>query len=823
MAERRQRLVQRRKAAGLSQEALASLLTVERSTVVRWESGETDPQPWVRPNLAQALRVSLETLEDLLAAGPAAKPGPGRDSLPGPGSLAASAGAQASHPWSAGVAVPVRQLPPTVADFTGRTAQLDRLADMLSPRDDIAGIPIAVVSGLPGSGKTALALQVAHRMRSRFPDGQLWVALQGAASRPRDPGEVLGELLRALGVAGPAVPPTTAERAALYRSLLAGRRMLVLADDAASSAQVEPLLPGTGQCAMLVTSRSEQAGPPGARLLPLDPLTQSEAVELLTRIVGDQRVTAEPGAAAQLAAVCGQLPLAVRIAGARLAARTSWQLSAFARKITLARRLDELEAGDLSVRGSLTQSYQALDESARRAFRLLPLLGSGDITEWQVAALLGIPDAAAIVDRLATSSLLTAAGIDRAGQPRFRCHDLLRDYAAELLASEPSQERDTTAARLASGWLQLAALANAALPREPYFSAPPPPDSLSVIPEPVATAITADPIAWFTTERLSLHDTIERCCAAGDYDTGAHLATLMASFHHLQSRPDDAERAWQTVATAAGQAGDQAAAARAQLRSAAGLCNQGRHAEARAAVDQCVNVFARVDDDVALAAGLYWQASCELNLGAYSDCLQSAERSRRLAQDAGNPRAESLALRMLALAQANLPGHRGNAVRSAERALALARELGEPVLEEEVLHTTAHACNLTGRHEDGLRLSREGFDLAQRLGMPAEMAAWLGISGDACQGLARYSEAAESLRSALPIFRDHFMRRHYALCLLKLGDTYQATGDYRAALRHLSESLSIFSQLHLEHYVERVRQTIKACQDGRSRIPVSRE
>ncbi len=487
---------------------------------------------------------------------------------------------------------------------------------------------------------------------------------------------------------------------------------------------------------------------------------------------------------------CGQLPLAVRIVGARLAARTSWQLSALARRITHARRrLDEFQTGDLSVRASLTQSYQALDAPTQRAFRLLALLDSAQITEWQVAALLDIPDATDVVNRLADSSLLTAAGMDEADQPRYRCHDLLRAYAAERVADEPEAQRDAALTRVTDGWLQLAALANAGIPQEPYFPPPSRAPHGSIVTEELAKSITAAPVAWFTAERLSLFAVIGRCCAAGRYQAAAQLGSSMASFQHLQGRLDDAERTWRMIAAAAQQSRDSAASARAQLRLAVATC-----------------------DECALATALYWRACCEWNLASYADALRSAERAIRLAQDSGARQAEFLALRLLALAQANLPDHRADAVMSAERAVALARELGEPAYKQETLHTAGHVYNLAGRHEDALHLCQEGLGLARDLGSQFVTADWLGISGDAYQGLGRYREAAESLQNALPIYRDHFIRRHHGLCLLKIGHAYQAMGDYQAAIRHLKESLDIFEELQLGHYTARARETLITCQ-----------
>jgi tetratricopeptide (TPR) repeat protein len=415
-----------------------------------------------------------------------------------------------------------------------------------------------------------------------------------------------------------------------------------------------------------------------------------------------------------------------------------------------------------------------------------------------------------VVNRLAASSLLTTAGIDPAGQARYRLHDLLRDYAVELFTSEPGAERDTAQDRLTSGWLQLAALASIRLPNEPYFRPPAPTPPLAIVAESTARDITADPIAWFTTERLGLHAAITRCCATGRHQPAAQIAASMASFWHLQGRPDDAERAWQAIATAAQRAGDPAATAHAQLRLTAAICGQGRHVEADPMVDQCIRAFTNLGDNLSLATAYYWRAVTMWNLADFVTARKFAERAIHLARAAGDEHGESLALRLLALAVGSLPDQTTDAVTSAEQALTLARHLGKPQLEFEVLHTVANVYNMAARHQDSLRISRQGTDLAQKLAMRAAAAEWLGIRADAYQGLGRYQEAAEALHRALPIYRDHFMRRHEGLCLLKLGFAYQAMGDRQTAAGYLTESMTIFGQLQLDRHIERAREALNA-------------
>ncbi|MEE1735017.1 NB-ARC domain-containing protein, partial [Streptomyces sp. BE147] len=279
-----------------------------------------------RPELAQLQQRILQADEEL--ARPADEPAP---------------------PYT--TAVPA-QLPARVTDFTGHQDDLREVTEHLG-RADGSVMTIASLGGLGGIGKTTLAVEAAHAVRAHFPDGQLYVDLQGPGPRAAEPETVLGSFLRALGTADSGIPDTLDERAALYRSSLEGRRVLVLLDNARDVAQIRPLLPGTAGCAALVTSRVRMVDLAGARLLDLDVMSPEEALQLFTRIVGEERVGAEREAALDVVAMCGFLPLAIRIAASRLAARRTWTVSVLAAKLAdERRRLDELQAGDLAVKAT---------------------------------------------------------------------------------------------------------------------------------------------------------------------------------------------------------------------------------------------------------------------------------------------------------------------------------------------------------------------------------------------------------------------------------------------------------------------------------------
>ncbi|MFE3096327.1 BTAD domain-containing putative transcriptional regulator [Streptomyces sp. NPDC059248] len=346
------------------------------------------------------------------------------------------------------------QLPATVPDFTGRASFVRELGEQLATAEGSV-MAVSALAGIGGVGKTTLAVHVAHEARPRFPDGQLYIDLQGTSNRATEPEAVLGAFLRALGHPEASVPETLDERSALYRSTLAGRRVLVLLDNARDAAQIRPLLPGTAGCAALVTSRVRMVDLAGAHLVDLDVMSPEEALQLFTRIVGFERVSAERQSALDVVAACGFLPLAIRIAASRLAARRTWTVSVLAEKLAdERRRLDELQAGDLAVKATFELGYGQLEPAQAHAFRMLGLADGPDISLAASAAVLGRPvqETEDLLEALVDTSL-----VESAAPGRYRFHDLVRLYARACAErDERPEEGEAALARLLDFYLATA-------------------------------------------------------------------------------------------------------------------------------------------------------------------------------------------------------------------------------------------------------------------------------------------------------------------------------------------------------------------------------
>ncbi|MEZ0076501.1 BTAD domain-containing putative transcriptional regulator [Planotetraspora sp. GP83] len=672
------------------------------------------------------------------------------------------------HPAAHPLVVPA-QLPPDVVDWTGRAEEVAQVAGFL--RTAATGVPIVTISGPGGVGKSALAVHAAHLLRDAYPDGQLYAELPGMAGSP-DLGKVLGALIGALGVAPEALPRTPAERTALLRSLLAGRRVLLVIDNAVTSNEVRALLPGTAGCAVIVTSRKQLSGLPGACPVIVDPLPRDDSLCLLGRIVGRSRVDAEPDAARQIIDALDGLPLAVRIAGARLQRMRHWPLAHLAERLA-ERRLQVLTVGDLAISASIAESYEAMPEHLRVAFRHVSLTGVGDFPSWIAGVLMGGAGSEELLDALTEHSLLATAGVDDVGQPRYRLHDLLRLYGAERLA-EHQGEHDDAVRRLLSGWLELVGRADTLILREPYHPPPAPIRRERPALAQAREAIDADPGRWLSAEVGNVLSAIRLACEEGRFRPATGLALRVASILHAQNRHREAEDMWRRIMHAAerpgvpGAAGDARIAAEARYRVAALITRQpGGARRASPLLDMCVGVWEEVTDRQALSRALSLRAYCAVaadrDHGDHGDggvqlkaAWSGAEQAFDLA--AGRHRyAEMLAARTLGLV-AGADGRHGQAIRWCSAALKLAESLagaaGETHRSYVVFALTGLVAALlgAGEYEEGLELARRGRAMARAVAYREGEASCVERAGDALARLGRREEAAAQYALAADLF-----------------------------------------------------------------------
>ncbi len=422
------------------------------------------------------------------------------------------------------------ELPADLPDFTGRVAYRAALEAQLTG-DDSAAPPVAVICGMAGTGKTSLAVHVAHRIAAHYPDGQLYLHLGGMSSRPVRPREALGQLLRSLGVDGAGIPDSTDERAALYRSRLAGRHMVIVLDDAGSADQVRPLIPGTAASGVIITSRVRLAALAGAKLHQLEPFRSDEALELLDALVGAHRIAEDREAAASVVSSCGNLPLAIRIAGSRLASGFRSDLAELAARLADENlRLGELTIGDVAVRSSLELSYRALSDREADALNRFAKLDFTHATTWMLAALTDLDWVAAeqLGEGLVAANLLMDTGRDTKIM-----HDLVRHYVREQARHDPPSEHEAAVDRVLGAWLDHTEQAERALNYR-FFP----------VRRNLATrwraaqysiATPADPMLWYTTNRRSLIHAVRLAADTGRAAVASSLATLLTSFFSAHS------------------------------------------------------------------------------------------------------------------------------------------------------------------------------------------------------------------------------------------------------------------------------------------------
>lgn len=701
-------------------------------------------------------------------------------------------------PVAAEAARPVvpTELPVDIAGFTGRRVEVARLEGVLAGTCQRSLVVISVVQGAGGVGKSALAIHAAHRLAERFPDGQVYVNLQGATPRlaPLAPQEILGRLLRSLGVDPGQVPTDTEEAAARWRSLVAGRRLLLVLDNARDAAQVRPLLPASPTCAVLITSREALTTLEGAQVLHLDLLPRQQAVELLGRVAGPQRIAAEPEAAAELARSCGYLPLALRIAGARLAARPGWPVSVLASRLAdQHRRLDELATGELAVRASfevslhvLRDSPDPLDQAAAAAFGLLGLPDGPDLDASAAARLLEVPPARAerVLERLADAQLLQPA---RPG--RYQLHDLLRLHAREHATKGDSEAQRAAALTRLLGYYIATAWHTQELLRpgdkrlasaDPHWTG----DSLEFPDEQAA-------LAWLEAERANLLAAIAQAATmvpAIAPEVAGQLTRALHAFFAVRSYAQDDVQANRIVLDLARRTDDRAGQAHALNDLGLVSWRLGRYDDSRDCHQRSLVLFREVNDPSGQAASLNNLGGVFWRLGKYEEAVGCYLESLGIDREHGDRHGQAATLTNLGLVYERLERYE-QAIASQEESLALFRALDDRDGQSYSLTNLSDAYERMGRYDEAMACQRESLSICRELGNRRGEAYSLTGLGLVHGRLGHHEQAVASHEESIALFRALGDRYGQARALRDLGDALQALGQRQQARATWQEAL----------------------------------
>ncbi|MFJ5679664.1 ATP-binding protein [Streptomyces sp. NPDC093097] len=646
------------------------------------------------------------------------------------------------------------QLPGNLAEFTGREEELAVMRQVLVPGP--GPVPVVALVGPGGTGKTALAVHAAHEMRSVFSQGQLYVNLRGMSAEAVAPEEALARFLRGLGVTGP-LPETLDERAESFRSLVADRRILIVLDDAGDARQVLPLLPGTGSSAVVVTSRARLATLPSTRVLALDVLERPQALTLLSRLVGQERLAAEPDLAAQVVEYCGRLPLAVRIVGAKLSSKPHWSLRKVAGRLAdERRRLDELAHESLEVRSCLELSHQGISPDARRLFRRLTLVTSTDFPSWLCAPLMDLPlDAAEdLLEELLDARLLDMTSPAGAAEPRYRMHDLVRLYAAELLVDrEPREERESALRRLGVSALAMADRAHRTVCGGDFtlvhrLSARP------VVPDEILDQVGDDWRRWYEADRLVLTALCQQLAHQGDDELAWDMAATCRCLASLWFFFDD----WKAM-----------------------------HEAALAATERHGNERGR-------AAMLLGLGDLHLTKRNYDEAVPLLTRALELFHEVGDAYGYALALRKVACTD-RVRGRYEVALDRWQEAATTLERVGDIEAQVQVLRWTGQTLVEMGRPDDAVPYLCKAEEMVEGFGGRSGPQVLLGLAelrvaqGDVTGASAHFGEA---LKGALG--NGDLSARCYALWGLGWIDVLQGRAPQAEA--HLQEALALSRDIH---------------------------
>ena len=695
------------------------------------------------------------------------------------------------------------QLPPDIDDFTGREADVAALESLLGA-DRATAVVIAAIAGKAGVGKTALALRAAHRLRSRFPGGQLYVNLHGAGSQALDSTDVLAGFLRALGVESTAIADSLDERSRQFRARLADDRVLVVLDNAASEAQVRPLLPGGRNCAVLITSRVGLRGLEAAHPLTLDVLHPEAAVTLLAKLAGPARVANEPDAAQAVARLCGFLPLAVRIAGARLQSRPHWRLAVLAGRLAdERRRLDELRTGDLEVRANVALSYQGRSEEERRLFRLLGILEAPSFPAWVAACLLDaeLPEAEGLLEHLVDAQLVETAGEDPVGQQRYRLHDLLRLFARERLhEEEPASERVASLERVLRVFTLLAEHADTVLVPSGLDVYGSDPSCHERLEHPALVAAERDPTRWFEAEHAGMVAAVRQANEAELWELSWRLAIALGGFFELGAHWDEWRRTHLLALRATRRAGDRDGEARVLARLGDLYNYRGRLYKSIRHLRKSARAFRQTANQLGELQSLIVLAEVELRLGRIDTYAGLLERSLARLDELPLPGWKALALFYLSEFHA-YQGRSNVALDGLERSLELFQMVHDLGWEAAVLRRLGEVRAAAGGFQAALDHLEQSLALVRALGDRHGEAYVLLTTGEVYRRQGHLGAASDLLERSLALARASGDRHAEAQASLVLGDIRREQGRLDEAAGHVEFSRATFHELpnlHLE-------------------------
>jgi len=684
---------------------------------------------------------------------------------------------------------PPSQLPLDLPDFSGRAEHLEQLRDLVCGRDPVRP-PIAVVSGAPGTGKTSLAVRLGHLVRDYFPDGQVYLDMHGA-TQPRDPAAALTDLLLSLNLPDYAIPTDPERRSAMLRSELASRRVLIILDDVATASQVTPLMPGTGASAVVVTSRNRLADLAGADSLPLDTFDDGEAAALLESVAGAGRVDRTTSAAEEILAACGNLPLAIRIVGSRLAQRPDLSPGELARRLRdESSRLDELSIGELAVRASADLSYDALSPDEARLYRLIGHFAVGVFSARALEAIESPASVRRSLDRLIEVNLVRISSVDHRGTARYRMHDLLRLHAIGVGDESQQAEAVKDVATVLDAILNKIRRANKALSVE-YFGVLEHTAPLTS-PDPAPFTET-DAIAWFDSERSTFVPAIRAAAQNGLHEYAWRIASAWGPYLDIRAGFDDWGESHRHGLQSAIAAGDRWAEAIMHRNLGQLGIYQDDWDTAANHLEQAARIFAEVGDrygDGISAVGL---GTWLRERGRPDESLAQYEKAIEAFMEVGNANGEAVAR----TAASSIWLARGDTI-TAGRYLAQAFLLGVRLADAhrvaKVRRRIAELRSHQGRHDQAVRQLRHSLSTFTGLG-DDHCAAWARADlGHALMKCGELAAARKMLLDSIEIGRRLGDRSVEGQAAQHLGRLYLQTGNLDWARRTFDRAARVWQQ-----------------------------